>query len=61
MTAPAADGLKWITPRDLHEEAVDPVDQSRVGKKHERAIAFDYGGTSRAAELHRPLMVVAIA
>ena len=40
---------------------MDPVEQSRVGKKHERAIAFDYGGTSQAAGLHRVLMVAAVA
>jgi len=53
-------GLKWIVPPHFHNESVEPVDQSRVGKKHERAIAFDYVRTLRAAELHGVPMVVAI-
>jgi hypothetical protein len=28
----------------LHKEAVDPVDQSRLRKKHERAMAFHDDG-----------------
>src|ERR1035437_9897107 len=45
--------LKWITPRNLHQDAVEPVEQSGVGKEHEGTMAFDYRRAALPAKLHR--------